>query len=78
MARQELLQMKMDAIDLKILAELQNDGKLSNVELADRVGLSPSPCLTRVRSLEDTGCPSSKILEQLSALSNGESGSSLV
>jgi len=39
--------MKLDAIDLKILEELQNDGGLSNVELAKRVHLSPSPCLNR-------------------------------
>ncbi|HEX3617328.1 MAG TPA: Lrp/AsnC family transcriptional regulator [Solirubrobacteraceae bacterium] len=43
----------MDAIDLQIVAELQRDGRLSNVELADRVGLSPAPCLRRVRRLED-------------------------
>ncbi len=47
--------MKIDAIDLKILQELQNNGRLSNVELAGRVGLSPSPCLTRVRALEEAG-----------------------
>lgn len=44
-----------DAIDRAILEELQNDAKLTNVELASRVGLSPSPCLTRVRALEQTG-----------------------
>jgi DNA-binding Lrp family transcriptional regulator len=42
-----------DAIDLQIVAELQRDGRLSNVDLADRVGLSPAPCLRRVRRLED-------------------------
>jgi DNA-binding Lrp family transcriptional regulator len=42
----------MDAIDLQILAELQREGRLSNVELADRIGLSPAPCLRRVRRLE--------------------------
>jgi len=47
--------MKLDAIDLKILEELQNDGGLSNVELAKRVHLSPSPCLNRVRSLQTAG-----------------------
>ena len=47
--------MKLDAIDLKILKELQTNSKISNVELAERVGLSPSPCLTRVRSLENQG-----------------------
>lgn len=47
--------MKIDAYDRKILAELQADGGLSNLELAERVGLSPSPCLRRVRQLEDAG-----------------------
>jgi Lrp/AsnC family transcriptional regulator, leucine-responsive regulatory protein len=47
--------MKLDAIDRKILAALQDNGRLSNVELAERVGLSPSPCLRRVRMLEDAG-----------------------
>ena len=45
----------MDKIDLEILGELQQDGALSNVELARRVHLSPSPCLTRVRALEKSG-----------------------
>jgi DNA-binding Lrp family transcriptional regulator len=45
----------MDAIDLQIVAELRCDGRLSNVELADRVGLSPAPCLRRVRRLESEG-----------------------
>jgi Lrp/AsnC family leucine-responsive transcriptional regulator len=45
----------MDKIDQAILAQLQEDGRLSNVELAERVGLSPSPCLRRVRSLEAAG-----------------------
>ena len=47
--------MKLDAIDLRILAELQADGALSNVELARRVHLSPSPCLARVKALESSG-----------------------
>jgi Lrp/AsnC family transcriptional regulator, leucine-responsive regulatory protein len=42
----------LDAIDRRIVAELQGDARLSNVELADRVGLSPSPCLRRVKRLE--------------------------
>jgi len=41
-----------DRIDRRIIAELQHDGRLSNVELADRIGLSPAPCLRRVRRLE--------------------------
>lgn len=45
----------LDAIDGKILAALQTDARLSNLELADRVGLSPSPCLRRVRRLERDG-----------------------
>ena len=45
----------MDRIDLKILAELQADGRLSVTELAERVGLSLSPCHRRVRALEESG-----------------------
>ncbi|MDF9813270.1 Lrp/AsnC family leucine-responsive transcriptional regulator [Streptomyces sp. SPB162] len=45
----------MDAIDRRILRELQADGRLTNQELAQRVGLTPSPCLRRVRQLEDDG-----------------------
>lgn len=45
----------MDGIDRAILRLLQDDGRLSNVELAQRVGLSPSPCLRRVRALEESG-----------------------
>ena len=45
----------LDAIDRRIVSELQADGRLTNVELADRVGLSPSPCLRRVKRLEDAG-----------------------
>ena len=44
-----------DRIDQRILDRLQADGRLSNVDLADRVGLSPSPCLRRVKQLEDAG-----------------------
>ena len=47
--------MKLDTIDSRILAELQADGSLSNVELARRVHLSPSPCLARVKALEADG-----------------------
>ncbi|HZB90774.1 MAG TPA: Lrp/AsnC family transcriptional regulator [Stellaceae bacterium] len=45
----------LDPIDCKIIAALQADGRLSNVELAERVGLSPSPCLRRVQRLEREG-----------------------
>ena len=46
---------KLDAIDRKILAELQGDGRMTNVELASRVGISAPPCLRRVRVLEEAG-----------------------
>ena len=45
----------LDSIDRKILAELQADGRMTNVELAKRVGISAPPCLRRVRSLEEQG-----------------------
>lgn len=45
----------MDEIDRDILRELQSDGRLSNQELAQRVGLTPSPCMRRVRQLEQDG-----------------------
>jgi DNA-binding Lrp family transcriptional regulator len=46
---------RLDDIDWKILAELQNDGRITNVELARRVGISAPPCLRRVRALEEAG-----------------------
>ncbi len=46
---------KLDATDWRILAELQRDGRITNVELAARVGLSAPPCLRRVRELERSG-----------------------
>ena len=45
----------LDEIDLKILNEIQADGRITNVELAKRVGISPPPCLRRVRALEEAG-----------------------
>lgn len=45
----------LDKTDYKIIAELQNDGRLSNQELSERIALSPSPCLRRVRQLEKSG-----------------------
>ena len=45
----------LDPADSRIIAELQADGRLSNVELAERIGLSPSPCLRRVKRLERDG-----------------------
>ncbi len=46
---------ELDAVDRQILAELQQDGRMTNVELAKRVGLSAPPCLRRVRRLEEIG-----------------------
>ncbi|MEU4570395.1 Lrp/AsnC family transcriptional regulator [Micromonospora sp. NPDC023956] len=46
---------ELDALDHDILFHLQRDGRLTNVELARRVGLTPPPCLRRVRRLEETG-----------------------
>jgi Lrp/AsnC family leucine-responsive transcriptional regulator len=45
----------LDRYDRRILEELQRDGRLTNLELAERIGLSPSPCLRRVRALEESG-----------------------
>jgi DNA-binding Lrp family transcriptional regulator len=47
--------LKLDRIDIKILAELQRNGRITNVELADLVALSPSPCLMRVKKLQQAG-----------------------
>ena len=57
--------MKLDSTDLRILAELQAHVALSNVELARRVHLSPSPCLARVKALEHNG-----VIERYVALAN--------
>lgn len=46
---------RLDTIDLRILKELQADGSMTNVALASRVGITPPPCLRRVRALEDQG-----------------------
>jgi Lrp/AsnC family transcriptional regulator, leucine-responsive regulatory protein len=56
---------QLDGIDIKILSHLQQDGSLSNVELARRVHLSPSPCLARVKALEASG-----VIERYVALAN--------
>ncbi len=53
--RQSLPNMQLDAIDRRILTALQANARISNAELADSVGLSPSPCLRRVRALESAG-----------------------
>jgi Lrp/AsnC family leucine-responsive transcriptional regulator len=55
--------MKLDHIDFNILRELQQDGRLSNNDLAQKVGLSPSPCWRRVKRLEEEG-----IIDQYVAL----------
>jgi DNA-binding Lrp family transcriptional regulator len=46
---------KVDRLDLRILAQLQKNGRMTNVDVADAVGLSPSPCLIRVKRLEQAG-----------------------
>jgi DNA-binding Lrp family transcriptional regulator len=50
-----MLSSRFDKIDLQILQELQADGRITNVELAQRVGLTAPPCLRRVRALEESG-----------------------
>ena len=57
--------MNLDKTDLRILDHLQRDGSLSNVELARKIGLSPSPCLARVKALEAAG-----VIEKYVALAN--------
>lgn len=47
--------MQLDRYDWQILRILQHDGRISNQDLAERIGLSPSPCLRRVRALEESG-----------------------
>jgi Lrp/AsnC family leucine-responsive transcriptional regulator len=47
--------MPLDRIDKRILTELQHNARISNQELADKIGLSPSPCLRRVKQLEEAG-----------------------
>jgi DNA-binding Lrp family transcriptional regulator len=57
---------ELDAIDIKILRELQRDGRMTNVELSERVGISAPPCLRRVRKLEE-----GRIIQGYHALLNG-------
>ncbi len=59
--------LQLDAIDRSILDELQRDGRLSNVDLAQRVHLSPSACLRRVKQLEDAG-----VIDRFVALVNAK------
>ena len=47
--------MQLDKLDIRILGELQRNGAITNLELAEKVGLSPSPCARRVKQLEDAG-----------------------
>ena len=61
---------RLDAIDRKILKELQDDGRITNVELANRVGISAPPCLRRVRALEEAGLD---VLVALHDFGNGNS-----
>ncbi|ABF11421.1 Lrp/AsnC family transcriptional regulator, leucine-responsive regulatory protein [Cupriavidus metallidurans] len=56
-----MLDIELDATDIRILGELQRDGSLTNVELASRVSLSPSPCLARVKRLEKIGVISRRV-----------------
>ncbi|MGY4531703.1 Lrp/AsnC family transcriptional regulator [Pseudomonas sp. GV071] len=63
----------LDRYDLNILAELQRDARISNQELAERIGLSPSPCSRRVKQLEDDGY----ILRQVALLDRKKLGLSL-
>lgn len=60
------LKIDLDAIDWKILKELQNDGRITNVMLASKVGISAPPCLRRVRRLEQEG-----VIKGYQALLNG-------
>lgn len=53
--------MKFDRIDRRILAALQEDGSISNLELAEKVGLSPTPCSRRVKQLEEQGIIDRKV-----------------
>ncbi|AKQ57274.1 Lrp/AsnC family transcriptional regulator [Bordetella hinzii] len=59
------MSVKLDDIDLRILRELRADGRLSNIRLAERIGLSPTPCWNRVRALEEAG-----VIEGYAALLN--------
>ncbi|KPF45459.1 Lrp/AsnC family transcriptional regulator [Rhizobium sp. AAP43] len=61
-----MLKIELDAIDLRILKELQQDGRMTNVELSERVGISAPPCLRRVRKLEEAG-----VIESYHAILNG-------
>ena len=59
---------ELDAVDMKILRELQNEGRITNVELSERVGISAPPCLRRVRKLEEAG-----VIRRYRAILNAQS-----
>ncbi|GER03779.1 hypothetical protein JCM17846_14610 [Iodidimonas nitroreducens] len=50
-----MARVKLDAVDMKILTSLQDEGRMTNVDLAERVGITAPPCLRRVRALEESG-----------------------
>jgi Lrp/AsnC family transcriptional regulator, leucine-responsive regulatory protein len=56
-----MIEEELDQIDFQILAKLQQNSDLSNLELAEKVGLSPSPCLRRVKMLQKTGIIKNKV-----------------
>lgn len=62
-----MIDQSLDALDMRILRELQRDGSLTNVELARRVSLSPSPCLARVKALEAAG-----VIDRYVAIANAQ------
>lgn len=65
---------KLDRYELRILSELQRDARISNQELAERIGLSPSPCSRRVKQLEDDGL----IARQVALLDRKKLGLTLI
>ncbi|MEE2997214.1 MAG: Lrp/AsnC family transcriptional regulator [Pseudomonadota bacterium] len=68
-----MAEIQLDIFDRRILEQLQKDGRISNVNLARAVGLSPSPCLRRVRDLEEAG-----VIDRYAAILNqGSAGFSL-
>ena len=68
-----MAKIQLDAFDRRIIQQLQRNGRISNVDLAKAVGLSPSPCLRRVRDLEDAGI----IDRYVAILNQGSAGFSL-
>ena len=68
-----MAEIQLDAFDRRIIQQLQRNGRISNVDLAKAVGLSPSPCLRRVRDLEDAGI----IDRYVAILNQGSAGFSL-